>query len=458
MKKLIFLTAVIALIVLNLGYTSAQTYQIKKSVFGASSATVEDANYKIQSTVGQSTAGSSEDASYKVYAGFWYPGASATILHTIPINSGWNMISTYIMKSPKDSFETAVTDLQGNIFLAKNGRGRIYLPDYGINQIDYWEWHEGYLLYMNDADTLTFEGEIPPADSTIKLASGWNMIAYTRDQKQVLTDCFASISGNVFLAKNGRGAIYLPDYGINQIDTLVPGQGYLLYMNNADTLDYPYPGGSLKVPAIPGTPFEPVVAKTSPMNANIIIETNLEDGSEIRAFSSSGVLTGSGIIKDGKAPVVIYGDNTYTEEIDGAREGEKITFTASSTNIEYEVTLEEVYSIFEHKEYQDFSYSNNALMTAKATMKITGTSQEEIASVSPNPTRDNAILTLQSGSLSGDITIEIYNLDGRKIETAYSGGFQDKINLGTRNLASGTYQVLIRSNDVAIPVRFVVKK
>jgi hypothetical protein len=158
----------------------------------------------------------------------------------ISLAERWNMISSYLI--PMDnSFTNNMTSISSNIFLAKNGRGKIHLPDYGITQIDSLKYDEGYLFYMKAADTLEIFGYYMDGDVEINLSQGWNMISYLKKEEQSLTDAVATLGTDVFLIKDGSGKIYLPDYGINQIGTLKPGEGYLIYMKASGTLIYPEP-------------------------------------------------------------------------------------------------------------------------------------------------------------------------------------------------------------------------
>jgi hypothetical protein len=158
----------------------------------------------------------------------------------IALNKGWNMISSNIIPNNTDIEQmfSAITEL----FLIKNGRGMIYLPEYGINQILNWDYSQGYLVYMNEAATLSFTGRHhSEVTHTVSLNQGWNMVSVLRDTEieiEVLMQSLVS-SGKLFLVKNGRGQIYLPGYAINSIGTVYPGEGYLIYMLESGNLVFP---------------------------------------------------------------------------------------------------------------------------------------------------------------------------------------------------------------------------
>jgi hypothetical protein len=339
--------------------------------------------------------------------------------------------------------------------VGKNGAGAIYYPGHGINQFPIWDTDAGYLIYMLNSDTLTVTGEKASDDRKIYMGSRWNMISYLCDAKQPISSGFADINSNVLLAKNGGGAIYYPGYGIDQIDTLDPGQGYLVYMLAADTLDYPLRKGSLKVPAGSVTPFETKFAKPSPNNATVIIESNMPDGTEIEAYNSIGVLVGSGIVREGKSPIAIYGDDQFTEEIDGAKRDEIITFKAIDGSFRQDLTVEEVRSVLSEEKLDAVRYSTNALIHAKVSGDFTPTGGIADLTINPNPAENEAVLGINF-AISGDITVEIYDLNGDRISEVYSGKATEQITIDTSKLPSGTYQAVVKTNDAVRTVRFAV--
>jgi hypothetical protein len=160
--------------------------------------------------------------------------------YTVALNKGWNMISAPI--APRIPISQTVIDSSENpdrIFLVKNGSGQITLPDYGIDNIDAWDARSGYLMYCTAATDFTVSGEsIDTATESIALSAGWNMFAYWGTTEEDIDSVLAGIADEIFLVKNGSGRINLPDYGIKQIDNMIPGEGYLIYMKNDAILEF----------------------------------------------------------------------------------------------------------------------------------------------------------------------------------------------------------------------------
>lgn len=159
----------------------------------------------------------------------------------IALTSGWNIISSNITPQEPDSLQYVTADIIYNLVIAKNNTGNTFIPSYDINDIGKWDVTQGYQVYMSNADTLVITGlSAIPSESQIILNEGWNMIAYLRNTEIDCETAFASLAeGNLIIVKDNEGRVYIPSYGINTIGNLIPGQGYQIYVLNADVLVYP---------------------------------------------------------------------------------------------------------------------------------------------------------------------------------------------------------------------------
>ncbi|MCO5252143.1 MAG: hypothetical protein M9949_12105 [Candidatus Kapabacteria bacterium] len=158
----------------------------------------------------------------------------------ISLSAGWNIISTFI--NPQDAdIASMLMPIEDDVVIVKNNLGQIYYPEFGINDIGNWNILEGYQVYMTNAATLSLEGfKIVPEDNPIELNTGWNIISYFRTTPQNIETAMMSLTDDeaLIIAKNNLGQIFYPEFGINDIENMLPGQGYQIYLIKSSTLFY----------------------------------------------------------------------------------------------------------------------------------------------------------------------------------------------------------------------------
>ena len=111
-----------------------------------------------------------------------------------------------------------------------------------INDIGNWNLFEGYQVYMSQAEILEITGaKIAPESTPIPIKAGWNIISYIRDNQMLIETALASITdnSNLVIAKDNLGNVYFPEFGIDMIEFMKPGQAYQIYVLSNDNLQYP---------------------------------------------------------------------------------------------------------------------------------------------------------------------------------------------------------------------------
>jgi hypothetical protein len=71
------------------------------------------------------------------------------------------------------------------------------------------------------------------------LTTGWNLIAYLWDQPIPVETALENISSSLVIVANNAGELYWPEFEINDIGLMQPGEGYRIFVNNPVTLIYP---------------------------------------------------------------------------------------------------------------------------------------------------------------------------------------------------------------------------
>jgi len=76
------------------------------------------------------------------------------------------------------------------------------------------------------------------SNQTLDLPSGWSIFStYILPNELNIDSVFVTISQDIIMIKSGNGLVYWPEYFINNIVDMIAGQGYLVKMLNAQTID-----------------------------------------------------------------------------------------------------------------------------------------------------------------------------------------------------------------------------
>ena len=414
-------TAFIISLFLLIPLTLSSQYQISKYVIGNGGGTASNSNYSVSMTVGQPVIGITNNDDMTALLGFWHTIGQLSVLEIVLPGSSWSIISSYIIPQDTD-IEVFLADIETNMIIAKNSDGNFYFPSLGINSINDWNVLEGYKLFMSDDDILTIEGlKVNPASTPIPVEPGWNIVAYLRTTSMSVETAFADIVDDIIIVKNSSGQFYFPSLGINNLGNMNPTEGYKVFSESAVDIDLLYPAnGSPRRPAGSLTPESkrliPEVNRTG-NSATLLINMNTDyDANEIGAYSTSGVLIGSGIIHEGIAGITIWGDNNMTNIVDGAKDFEPISFkmlnTASGTILDIQLTSIE--SITTNDLLDDFYYIENGIHYAKGFVPEDGFPKSVTLKNYPNPFADITYIQFYLPGNS-DVLLDIYSIDGSQV-------------------------------------------
>jgi len=105
---------------------------------------------------------------------------------------------------------------------------------------------QGYLMKMQDFDSLFIQGDRLPVDTPLMLNENWNLTPYYPDEELPAEEALATIAENVIIAKNDQGRFWYPEQNFNNMDDLQIGQAYLIKLEESDTLIYPLGEGVIR--------------------------------------------------------------------------------------------------------------------------------------------------------------------------------------------------------------------
>ena len=118
------------------------------------------------------------------------------------------------------------------------------------------------MVYAESAVNLTLTGTRLDESTPISLEEGWNLVPFLSRTTVPVEEAVASVNGALVLIKDSEGQVYFPLYGIDTLGSLKPGEGYLVYLNEAAVLVYPATDDTVRA----GVQEAPIVNSTRPDN------------------------------------------------------------------------------------------------------------------------------------------------------------------------------------------------
>ncbi|MBK8808519.1 MAG: hypothetical protein IPO21_18545 [Bacteroidales bacterium] len=155
----------------------------------------------------------------------------STILQTIELNEGWNLVSIYVSPTP----EKIPIELFPNALQIKNAT-QLYKkaqPEF-LNTIKQIELRKPYLIYNTKKENIQIEGIIPQTISQTSLKIGWNLVAYPLSEPQNIDTLLSENKAIIEIVKNFTGH-WQPSSNFNSIENFIPGNAYYIKVNT-DTL------------------------------------------------------------------------------------------------------------------------------------------------------------------------------------------------------------------------------
>ena len=164
---------------------------------------------------------------------------------TVSLPAGWSWWSTYLditLEQLEEALGTA------GIGITSHGDG--YVGNYSgtwAGSLQSISPSKMYKIQLDEEATITLSGvPVIPANCPITLNNGSNWIGYPVTQSMSLSEAFAGanpVNGDVVSAYNGS-AMYYNGTWYGNLQTLVPGMGYVYKSNATETKTFYYPSSS----------------------------------------------------------------------------------------------------------------------------------------------------------------------------------------------------------------------
>ena len=262
---------------------------------------------------------------------------------------------------------------------------------------------QAYKIYSYSPDTLIFTGyKVDPDSTTIHLRSGWNWIPYLIDSVFYPCTAMSNITSTSFILKNGNGDVYWPEYEVDDIGLMKPGEGYEIYLDSSCNFHYSHPHQYLhratnitNFTNMPKPEFLiPTTNKTGNNAIFMLLTNNIPDNFEIGVWNEVWELVGSGRVQNGKCIITIWGDNEATNEIDGAIINENLYIKAYDyqQGLIVDLNLTNIFEVTQKQNLVTLNYKKNGIYKANASIDTVSNFIYQLESY-PNPFQDNTVIS-----------------------------------------------------------------
>jgi len=342
--------------------------------------------------------------------------------------TGWSNFSTYMITADME-ISSILAPVIDNIVICKDYLGNAYLPEWNFNGIGDITVGQAYQIKTTDASELSIEGEYAfPEDNPVALEAGWNLIGYLRIEPTDAVSVFFDINstGNLVIAKDYLGSAYLPEWDFNGIGNMLPGAGYQVKTNNADSLQYLSNDDSYKLSSIEiiqnkASYFDRVAPTDN--NMTIVIEDAAwsllpKYGDEIAAYDRVGNLVGSAKYTSPVTVLTVWGNDATTITKDGMSIAEDISFKGLTNGLVVDLNVRKC-------EVGSAVYSANAIIVVSSIVADVTAMDMHLLEAVPNPSSSITQISFLT-SKSSLVNISLYNTLGELVkvitQSTYSKG------------------------------------
>ena len=383
----------------------------------------------------------------------------------VDLRQDWNFVSINVV--PDEEFwirdqgpdvilmfeQLRVDEDNHHIIIIKNEDGRFYYPGRGYNSIAHWDLTEGLQVKVDEAVSASWSGEPIPFDTDIPIALGWNMIPYyPAYELSVTTPDFYAISQiaeQVVLLKDDRGRFASPLYDYSNLDFLSEGEAYKIKTSADVVLNYPEPGGDMAGIQLE-LQFEDIETSIrTTENMSILVNSTLgnevSEGKHIAAFSSKDKIVGKGSINsDGQCGLVVWGDDSSTEPVEGLMENESFELRLIDNNQSVQSDLR-----ISFIQGEDLVYRTDDFLIISAELIPAIPDQYYLSQNYPNPFNSTTVLPYGLPETTR-LSISIFDISGRIVESLVNGDIEagyHSVSWDASTVATGVYLVKMESGS-----------
>jgi hypothetical protein len=378
--------------------------------------------------------------------------------------------------SPDDSDVSSILS-DNDVLIVANDAGQYYVPGFGVDQIGSLDLTRALEIFPNGADSqsVVVEGMAMGLDQMIEINPFQvNLISYLPQECMATDDVFAGYESQILLVQNDMGQYYVPSFGVMTLTEMCPGEGYSVFLNGADGIDFTYPDGGMarSSASIAWESYNEVSESvmyadeiTRTGISHPIILTGLEglvsEGDELVAYAD-GEVVGATRITDSDMPIVLAawgGYNEYGVSLPGYEVGESIDLRLYS--------LSEGRELFVQANLEGSQYGVTPITSGTAVVLSSDAvpMAYDLMQNYPNPFNPSTSIGFTLPE-AGYVTVSVYDMTGRLVSTLVDGNLDEGVHMvewdgmdsSGAMVSAGVYIYALESSDMIMTKKMILMK
>jgi len=381
----------------------------------------------------------------------------------VQLRAGWSGISSYMIPDNpqlEDLFAEQVANNTLEIMLDTAG---IFWPGENVNQIGNWITYNGYKVKMNEDDAVIFAGQFVD-DKSVVLSEGVSYMPVLSKVPVPASEIFNQVDDKLVYAFDiYNGLVYWPDGGLYTLETLMPGVGYLTFMEEAGSVTFPESDGwnNLVKPMpqlVNNAPW--IVDNTGNTHIVSIYSSafkGLNIGDIVAVFNDEEKCVGMVQFNGGNnnLSLVVYGDDYLTESLDGMQENGIMNFVIYTPSTQEYTETQVNWDISMPNQGTFADYGLSAITSFKLGNVGVDLISESRINIYPNPAIEKVMMTV-TGEISGDAQIQVFDTRGSQLINLPVTDETTTISIS--HLEEGMYIVRITNKGTVFTEKLIIQK
>jgi len=307
-----------------------------------------------------------------------------------------------------------------------------------------------------------------------------NLMPYLPQECMATSDVFAGYDDDILVVKNDDSDYYVPAYNVETLSTMCPGEGYAIFLNGANGIDFTYPMGMAlnhsedHVNDYKARAHVDVIDHTGESHLVLLTEVagEVKVGDQLRAYAHNELVGAINIVPehlDGRHPIdlVAIGGADLSQwdgpVLDGYLSGDVIDLRLYSFERDIELLVDS---------NLDQSTYGNAMEMSVGTINVLDqtaiATSFELTQNYPNPFNPSTMIEYNIET-AGHVSLKIYDVMGRLVRTlvdeyqeaGYANGYNvlwnGLDNMGNQ-VSAGIYIYSLQSDNMITTKKMVLMK